>query len=166
LIEVVKAEKKRFENSGLIPWSELMRPCLARYFTSIRTAEEKLRRTYIKLINAQLKAKNEGMARDLQADLEKLVFVRLLARWRAYLNGKDQGIASLYSNRTINNINGNATWSYENGVLTYLWPNSKAPGGVWIDTLIVSADGTVYAGTNNAPPGKGPKLTGVYVNDN
>src|SRR6185437_1453147 len=59
LIDAVKEEKKRFENGGMIPWSEPMRPYLAKYFVSTNTAETKLRRAYNSLIDAQLKAKNE-----------------------------------------------------------------------------------------------------------
>jgi hypothetical protein len=48
-------------------------------------------------------------------------------------------------------------------VLTLRFPYAKAPGGAWIATLKVSADGTKYAGTNNDPVK--PKFTGVYLKD-
>ncbi|HEY7425838.1 MAG TPA: family 16 glycoside hydrolase [Gemmataceae bacterium] len=163
LINAIKEEKKRFEDRGLIPWSEPMRPFLAKYFASTSVAESKVRRVYNSLIDAQLRAKNESQVADLRADLENLVRARIVARWRHFLNGRPSGIPSLYSNGRVNNINGDATWTYSKGVLIYRFPNPKAPGGTWIDTYQVSADGATCAGTNNAPPGNRPKFTGVYV---
>jgi serine/threonine protein kinase len=165
LIDAVKEEKKRFENRGWIPWSEPMRPFLAKYFVSTGDAESKVRHAYNSLIDEQLRAKNESMVADLRADLKKLLGVGLMARWRVFRDGRPQGIFSLYSNGRINNINGNGTWVYSKGVLIYRWPDSKAPGGAWLDISNVSADGTTYAGTNNAPPGMRPKFSGVYVID-
>ena len=164
LIDVVKEEKKRFENSGLIPWSEPMRPYLAKYFAATSAAEDNLRRAYHSLIDAQLKAKNESMAADLKADLSNLLNVRVVARWRDFRDGKFEFINSLYSNGRIGKIDGKTTWSYAKGVLIQRWPNRpEAPGGAWIETLKVSADGTTFAGTNNDPVR--PKFTGVYQKD-
>jgi hypothetical protein len=141
-----------------------MRPYLAKYFAATSEAEDKLRRVYHSLIDAQLKAKNESMVADLQADLSNLLNVRVVARWRESMDGKVLGIFSLYSNGRFDNISWKKnTWSYAKGVLIQRWPDAKAPGGVLIDTFKVSADGTTYAGTNNAPPGMRPKLTGVYL---
>jgi serine/threonine protein kinase len=165
LIEAVKAEKKRFEDKHLIPWSEPMRPYLDKYFILNAAAEERLRRAYNSIILAQHKAKNESVIPDLQADLANLLRARIVARWRHFVDGKPSGVGTLYSNWKTNNPNGNTTWSYANGVLIYRWPNSNMPGGLLIDTLNVSADGTTYAGTNNNPPGRRPKVTGVYQND-
>jgi hypothetical protein len=152
LIEAVKEEKMRFENSGLIPWSEPMRPYLPKYFLSIGKAEEELRRAYSSLIDAQLRAKKESTIADLQADLTKVIGVQLWARWRHSLNGKSQGVCCLYSNGTIHGIIDEkvfkGTWSFANGVFIYRWPDPKAPGGAWIDTLKVSADGIRYEGSN------------------
>ncbi len=164
LIEAVKSEKKRFDNKGLLPWSEPMRPFLAKYFSSLGAAEEKLRRVYGSLASAQLKAKKESKVAELQADLENLIGVRLLARWRHFLNGRPQGINCLYSDGKIHAIiNGNAikgTWTFAKGVFIYRWPDPKAPGGAWIDTLNVSADGMRYEGSNQQ---KKIKLLGEYM---
>lgn len=169
LIEAVKAEKKRFDNSGLIPWSEPMRPYLAKYFAAVSAAEGKLRRAYNSLIHAQRRAKNERMVADLQADLKSLIAARLVARWRVIRDGRTPGyIVALYSNGIIHDGNGNATsgtWVYSEGVLIFRWPDPKAPGGAWLDKSNVSADGTAYAGANNSPLGMRPaKFTGIYLN--
>jgi serine/threonine protein kinase len=165
LIEAVKEEKNRFEDQGLIPWSEPMRSHLARYLTSTAAAEEKLRRAYNSVVIAQPKGKKEKMLSDLQADMANLIGVKVVARWRHFVNGNPMGVNSLLSNGRVNNPGGNSTWSFINGALVYRWPTAGAPGGVWIDTLNVSVDGTTYAGTNNAAPAKRPNLTGTYVND-
>jgi hypothetical protein len=164
LIDALKEEKKRFENRGLIPWSEPMRPYLAKYFVSTSDAESKVRRVYKSLIDAQLRAKNESMVADLRADLENLVGIRIVARWKYFLDGRFVGIHSLCSNGRIGKSDAN-TWFYSKGVLIFRWPNPNAPGGAWIDTLQVSADGATCAGTNNGAPGRRPKLSGVYVKD-
>ena len=41
-----------------------------------------------------------------------------------------------------------ATWSFESGVLELRWRDPKAPGGAWIDTCYVAADGASYVGHN------------------
>jgi hypothetical protein len=165
LIEAVKEEKNRFENQGLIPWSEPMRQHLAKYVTSITAAEERLRRAYNSVVISQPKGKKEKMLADLQADVSNVIGVKVLARWRHFGNGNQIGVHSLFSNGRVNDPGGNSTWSFVNGVLIYRWPAAGAPGGVWVDTLNVSVHGTTYAGTNNAAPGKRPNLTGTYVND-
>ncbi len=169
LMEAVKEEKKRFEGRGLIPWSEPMRPSLARYFVSMSTAEDKLRRAYLSLISAQMKAKKQSTVADLQAELTNLLSAKLLAKWRVVRDGRQPGwVACLYSDGRIYGINGNVTkgtWIYSNGVLTFRWPDLKAPGGLWLDSSSVSADGRAYVGTNNAPPASRAKFTGTYVDD-
>ncbi|HEY7426986.1 MAG TPA: family 16 glycoside hydrolase, partial [Gemmataceae bacterium] len=166
LIDTLKAEKTRFEYPGLIPWSAPMRPHVDQYLAELTVAQDKFRRAYNSLIDAQLRAKNESKVDDLRAELKKRIDVQVMAKWRYYLNGREVALHTLYSNGKIGNIYGKATWTYAKGVLTFRFPAPNGPGGAWIDTLNVSADGTTCAGTNNAPAGKGPKLTGVYVNDN
>src|SRR5262245_46489518 len=55
-VEVVTAEKERFEKKGLIPWSESMRSHLAGYQKNLALAETPLRKAFDRAIDRALKA--------------------------------------------------------------------------------------------------------------
>ncbi|HTU22083.1 MAG TPA: family 16 glycoside hydrolase [Gemmataceae bacterium] len=163
MIQIVKEEKERFENRGLIPWSEPMRQFVERYFVVLAAAQGKLSRLYESLIDAQLRKKNASKIEDLRAELKTRLDIRVLARWRYFLNGRGRGLVALCSNGRIGNSEGKATWSYANGVLILRWPDPRAPKGAWVDSLHVSVDGTTMSGTNNDRPERRPTLTGTYL---
>lgn len=56
LVDIVSAEKKRFQKSGLLPWSEPMRPFLAKYLEKSRAMESKVMEEYNKHISQALQA--------------------------------------------------------------------------------------------------------------
>jgi hypothetical protein len=164
-IEALKEEKQRFENRGLIPWSQSMRRHVDPYLTALKAAQAKLHRAYDPLIGAQLRAKNDSKAAELRADLKYRLDVKVMAKWNHFANGRLHHTVVLYSNMAFDNIDGKTTWSYGKGVLVFAAPAPNGPGGFWIDTLNVSLDGTTYEGTNNDRPERRPKLTGAYVKD-
>lgn len=49
------------------------------------------------------------------------------------------------------------TWASNGNQVTVTWPYASAPGGAYIDSLTVSADGNSFSGTNNA----GSTIAGV-----
>src|SRR5262249_53001442 len=68
-LDLRKAEKKRFEEKGLIPLSEPMWPYAAAYLESIRAAESRLDKGYAPEIERALRAKKDDDVRNLRAEL-------------------------------------------------------------------------------------------------
>jgi arabinan endo-1,5-alpha-L-arabinosidase len=60
---------------------------------------------------------------------------------------------------TINNPDDVATWTFAGDTLELRWPNAAAPGGVWIDVVRLSADGSAYEGRNQ----NGIRISGWQV---
>ena len=68
--------------------------------------------------------------------------------WRHKPGTAAPGNMTLHANGKINDLNGKNTWSFQGTTLILRWPNSKAPGGEWVDTVKVSEDGNSYKGFN------------------
>ena len=87
------------------------------------------------------------------------------ATWELQVAGKDKSVVKsaikLYSNGHINDADGKNTWVKKDHTLTLRWVNPKAPGGAWVDTCKVSADGKTFAGRNQV----GAVLAGKLVGD-
>ncbi|QJX00244.1 hypothetical protein [Frigoriglobus tundricola] len=159
-VDAVKAEKGRFEKEGLIPWSESMRPHLAGYQKNLAVAEAPLKKAFDRDIDRALKAKNTAHVNRLRADLITALDVKVVATWShgTEVPGSGHEI-QLYSNGKIGGPDSGATWTFQNGILTLRWPNATAPGGAWVDSCSVSADGRTYSGKNQ----KGVRIGGYYV---
>jgi hypothetical protein len=163
-IDIVRKEKDRFENGGLLPWSEPMRRHVDPYLDSLTAAQKKLREAYESLIDKELRARNDKQVDHLRSEWKKRLDVKMMAQWRHIVNGRGPGaVHTLYSNGKINSSDGDAVWQYARGVLIFGWPDSNAPGGYWIDRVEVSAKGMTYTGTNNDKPERRPNLAGVYL---
>jgi tRNA A-37 threonylcarbamoyl transferase component Bud32 len=171
-IDLVKREKERFENRGLIPWSERMRPHVDRYLASLGRAQENLRAAYEPQIDKALRAGNDKEVDRLRAEWKRRLDVKVMARWRHFAIGRGSLIVTLYSNGSINNSDVivprpqiNDIWNYDfkDDVLSFRWCAPDRPGGVLTAKLRVSPDGKTYAGTNDDKPERRPKLTGDYV---
>jgi tetratricopeptide (TPR) repeat protein len=160
--DALKEEKQRFESRGLIPWSAPMRPHVDLYINTLTAARDRLRRVYKSLIDAQVKAKSMSTASDLKEELKLRLDIKVMAKWNHFVNARLNHTVVLYSNGATDNVDGESSWSYSKGVLVLRWPNPRAPGGAWIDTVRISDDGTTYDGTNQQ--GKA-KITGAYVKD-
>jgi hypothetical protein len=159
-IDIVKAEKERFEKEGLIPWSESMRAHLAGYQKNLALAETSLRKAFDREIDRALKAKNAEEVNRLRADLAKALDANVVATWsHKPPPGLPPGTLRLYSNGKIGSPDAKATWSFQGGTLTLRWPDPTAPGGAWLDVCPVSADGQSYAGKNQ----NGSRMGGSYV---
>ncbi len=133
LIDAVKAEKRRFENAGLTPWSEPMRTPLAHYLAATAAAESKAHRAYNSLIEAQLLAKNDKAVALLRAAQANLIPIRVVARWKQFWDGNPGRTYELLSNRNGRVIGDGpaigCTWLFANGVLRFHVPDPKAPEG-------------------------------------
>lgn len=164
--DIVEQEKARFETRGLIPWSKPMRPYVDGYLASLTAAQKNLRGAYDALIDKELRARNDARVEHLRSELRKRLDIKEMARWRHIVNGKGPGVVfTLHSNGKINDIDGQDLWNYEQGVLIFRRAAPNGPGGIWLERLEVSAEGTTYTGTNNDKPDRRPNLTGVYALD-
>jgi hypothetical protein len=78
-------------------------------------------------------------------DLREEVLGLWLQTGGPHVNGK----FTLFSDGTVWNDRKQAgTWSLSGSTLTLRWPNPKAPGGAWVDTVNVTPDGRHYFGKN------------------
>jgi hypothetical protein len=161
-VEVVKAEKERFEKEGLIPWSEAMRGHLAGYQKNLALAEAALSKAFETAMDRALRAKNTEEVNRLRADLTAALDAKIVATWHHTPPtgfGLPAADLRLYSNGKIGSPDAKATWSFQNGTLTLKWPNPMAPGGAYLDVCPVAADGLSYAGKNQ----NGHRMSGTYV---
>lgn len=146
MIDILKAEKERFEKKELIPWSEPMRPYLASYQRTLAAAEADLKRAYQRAIDRALKNKADDEIERLRTDLTAALDAKVLALWK-HLPGNQVRTIRLWSNGRLGE-DGKSNWTYERGTLTLRFADPKAPGGFWIDVCQVSQDGTTYSGEN------------------
>jgi hypothetical protein len=153
LMEPLRAEKAAFEKNGRLPWSEAMRSQTGRYLREIG--------------DARAKALASLGRSPIPDDLRKLINEQVVARWTHLAAGdpapKTRTLYSsgLYSMDEAKPPDGDRTWSYTDGRLTFRFKNRQAPGGYWIDTCGVSSDGLSYAGANQIKR----KCTATLVTD-
>jgi hypothetical protein len=163
LIDVVKAEKERFEQRGLIPWSLPMRSYLAAYERKISGAESQLRRVYDQAINKALQAKADDRVNELRADVETVLQPRVVATWVHRVTAGPRK-TNLYSNGRIDAVDAAHVWSFRNGVLTLVWKSPRAPGGIFRDVCTVAPDGSTYSGfTYTGENKRGGRIGGDFV---
>jgi hypothetical protein len=161
-VEMVKAEKERFEKKGLIPWCEAMRAHLAGYQKNLALAEAPLRKAFDGEIDRALKANNTEEVNRLRAELATAMEAKVVATWYHTPPPESKLPAAalrLYSNGKIGSSDAKATWSFQNGTLILRWPGPTAPGGAFLDVCPVAADGLSYAGKNQ----NGHRMGGTYV---
>src|SRR5262249_40120147 len=113
LLDVLKAEKKRFDERSLIPLSEPMWLHVHAYLESLQGAEARLRKSYSPDIEKALKAKKEDEVKSLRSDLSLTLAPRVVARWRHQAGNGPEGKLALYSNGKIGNPDGQATWTLQ-----------------------------------------------------
>jgi hypothetical protein len=70
--------------------------------------------------------------------------------WKHFVSGRYLGDHEFVPGGGIETDDSPNRWAFEDGVLTLRFPSRQAPGGVWIDTLKLSADGNRYEGKNQA----------------
>ncbi|MFO0614864.1 MAG: hypothetical protein U0414_19910 [Polyangiaceae bacterium] len=61
-----------------------------------------------------------------------------------------------------NTANGRTgTWTIQGDRLVMRWPTESAPGGAWVDDVVLSKDRAMYEGTNNV----GSRIVGTRTSD-
>ncbi len=141
----LKEEKARFETRGLAPWSEPMRAHLAEWMAAVGAARAKVQASY----------KGTELPAELRDLLDKSF---VLASWK---HQPGNGTIVLYSNGRLVDPASPHTWSCKDGVLTLRWKDAKAPGGYWVDTCHVAADGLSYTGANQIKT----QVSGTLITD-
>jgi hypothetical protein len=158
---VVMAEKQRFEQRGLLPWSEPMRTYMTGYLHAVRSARDSLVDAYVAEIDEQDRQQNMVKGNALRAELAALQADQVVARWSHQVRDGDPGVIDLYANGRIVHPQSENTWTFEGGILVLRWPNDNALGGAWVDTCPVSPDGKMYSGQNQI----GFAISGSYYED-
>ncbi|HXD86882.1 MAG TPA: hypothetical protein VN641_10320 [Urbifossiella sp.] len=149
LLDVLKEEKKRFESSGMVPWSEAMRPDLLTYLQAVRAAQKSFRRSTDAEIDRAIKAKNDTAIRELREEADAAFVVKVIGYWSYQGGNGPRHVHAFYSNGTVIDPNGRMTWSLgKAGRLVVRWPNAQAPGGAWVDSCTLSKDGKRFTGAN------------------
>ncbi|OWK40464.1 hypothetical protein [Fimbriiglobus ruber] len=157
VLETVKVERKRFNEKGLVPWSQLMRPHTQDYLFEINAADAKLKAAFDALAD-KANSKDEPSAGNMRAELNSTSTVKIVARWRHRAGNGPFGVSSFYSNGKINTEDGESTWALSpGGKLVLKWP--KPEGGLFVDTCDVTANGMNYTGLNQM----NVRIFGAYV---
>lgn len=65
----------------------------------------------------------------------------------------------LYSNGRINDPDSRNTWRQQGRILTMRWQNAEAPGGAWVDIVMLTADGRSFKGKNQV----GTTISGILT---
>jgi hypothetical protein len=133
--ERLRMERERFEKNGLVPWSEPTWDATGRYLDALVHAHERLR--------------SRISAEQMPDDLRQAVSTQVIARWNHHPKHRPEPAAvALFANGKLGTADGDNTWSFSKGKLTFRWKNAQAPGGYWIDSCALSSDGLHYSGEN------------------
>lgn len=85
--------------------------------------------------------------------------VSVIGWWEHRVGNGAASMVRLLPDGRIDDVAGGPTWKQTDDTLEFRWPNPAAPGGVWIDTLKLSADHSAYEGSNQ----DGFKISGWQV---
>lgn len=161
LLNVVQTESKRFDKSGLVPWSKPMWPHLLVYLQTFQSAGLQLQTSYETELKKTHTAKDEAAVRDFQAELTQLSYIKALGKWEHH-GEMACDTFDFYSNGKFGDRDGTMTWTLEpDSTLILRQPSPDAPGGVWVITVQVSEDGLSYNGSNQLKT----KVNGLYLSE-
>ncbi|MEI8379907.1 MAG: hypothetical protein WCJ09_07255 [Planctomycetota bacterium] len=157
----LEAEKAILEKTGDIPFSPRMRDEAINYLNRIQKAEIALAKTYDRAIEYCTKQKDDETARDLISQKKEAVAPRVAAKWLVTVPAPPKFTWTLYTDGTTHHsVTGQkGSWSLGRQFLEVKTPGKMAPGGVWIDTCIISQDGLSFDAKNQ----KGNKLSAKRI---
>ncbi|MFO0843476.1 MAG: serine/threonine-protein kinase [Gemmataceae bacterium] len=164
-VALLREERELFKSAGTLPKLPGLKPAVEDYKSGLARARRALELAYADAGRDYRAAgqpeKADGVATE-QGELQKAPpaarpVVRkepvVIAEWEQTVHpGKNKPFTTTvrwYSNGRLNSPTGEATWRRLGNMVYYHWPNPKAPGGAWIDALVLSADERRYAGKNN-----------------
>ena len=124
--EILEREKERFEDDGLIPWSQPMWTYMTLYLKQMQYADKALRRVYDSAIRDASQVGNSDMVKQLEAELDATLDYKPIAKWKH----RDDNINHYYIKGHILQPDSKATWTIgSGGVLIHRWSDPRAPGG-------------------------------------
>lgn len=178
----VIAETEAFREKGELPKSV----ALNEYYAAETRATDAMKAALAEAKAAYIKAGKVAEAEAIDGETERLFPKKpkpevspkpekkepeptVVATW-AHQVGRGPDAArktfKCYSNGKINHPEGRATWAIKNGLITFTWPDPKAPGGAWTDVCTLAKDGKSYLGKNqNGTPILGKKLSDGDIDD-
>jgi hypothetical protein len=95
---------------------------------------------------------------EMPADLRRAVEEQIVARWRHQPGNR---LLVFRSSGKFDNRSRENHWTFEDGRLTLKWDNPRSPGGVFVTTCDVAADGQSYTGVNQ----RNGKVSGTYAGE-
>jgi hypothetical protein len=159
LIEIVKAEKAAFEKHGRIPWSVAMLFATRNYLIAVTINRNKLSQSFDIVIDAHLKRKEDGKAKEYSSEKEQALKPKVVAVWNYSPTRGKFSTWEFLSDGTING--GPATWMLENNMVVMKGSEPRLKGGQWIDRCKLTLDGKTMAGINQLGRLKSGKLVEV-----
>ena len=86
---------------------------------------------------------------DDEEEFDDRLRPKVLGEWLHKAGTNPSGLIDLRADGTIRNRRGEqGNWSLSGSTLILRWPNANAPGGVWVDSVEVAADGSRFEGSN------------------
>ena len=149
LITSIEAEKSLFETIGHLPFSSVMRTETIEYLNKVQKAEIALAKIYDRAVEYHTKQKNDEAARALVAEKNQSIEPKVAAKWTTTdpnLKNRTDTL-TLLSNGSVKGWVGR-TWTLDQRQLVTRWKKKDAPGGAWVDTCELSADGMHFDAKN------------------
>ncbi|HEV3261717.1 MAG TPA: serine/threonine-protein kinase [Gemmataceae bacterium] len=148
-IQALTTAKEAFEQDHAMPWSQRMRPAAIDYLRSLRAAASPLRQPYDRAIQHYTKAGSLTAAEELRAEKHAALAPRVVGTWACTaVGGPRQWSVTLYANGSANARDGSQRWELHRHGIVILSRDPAAPGGIWIDTCQVAADGFALTARN------------------
>lgn len=149
LRDALQTEEKRFEEHGLIPFSELMRAASVEYLQKVAEADSRATTKLSQLVLKLEKKLDSSQLTELKHRQMSALKPTVVARWNHQTGGNPLAEVELLSNGRIGSADSPNHWTLNaNGNIQLRWPSSNAPEGVWIDSCQLSADGMEFRGKN------------------
>lgn len=152
-LERVQAEAKAFEDSRETPKSVQVKG----YEGQLRTAQARLEEEYKAAVKQYTKDGKIALAKVVQGELDDFKGAKNeTSHWKYEVKGPKGGLLAsqeltfLPTGRFTtgdpkDRQSGNHKWGITAGKLTIRWSDPKAPGGEWVESLKLGADGVTYA---------------------
>jgi hypothetical protein len=164
-LTLLRQERERFKSDGTLPKMPGMKQPVTDYSAGLTRARRGLDDALAAAVRDYRAAgqteKADGVAAE-QVEVKKIPAAArpavrrepvVIAEWEQTVSPRGRasstGTVRMYSNGRLGSPNSDATWRQGGNLLEFRWPDRNAPGGAWVDTLVLSADGKRYAGKNN-----------------
>lgn len=141
MIDSIEAEKAIFEKLGHVPFSSVMRVDTVSYLNRIQKAEIAISKLYDRAIEYHTMHKNDESARLLVAEKKRAIEPKVVAKWIETHPKNVTGTATLLSNGMLQEPKRVASWTLDKKQLVISLKDKNAPGGAWIDSWTISANG-------------------------